>query len=526
MKKVYILLTAVMLMLLSCARPFDSRYYYNQRVDSSKGDNNVDTTPETPPEAVDPNEDPFLNGDWNKPNYGGYDASKFDTWLFKASFQANKLPIYTFFNDDKGRYWMPGGKDWNNISADYYDGIDGENYADSSVMKSSITDLKVYKYKGYNPLYSSSGYLPGRIDRFNFYAINGKAVVVTLKQYLIAVDTYSKFIFAYGEITKVDEVSVAGLIKEKVPMGFEAIEKYAEKRPFFEYDPIGYVKDDGSVVLFEHYIQEFVASPTTYEPKIHPEFTNMAEHNEKGQGYSPYLPKKDLESTTLDEITVSAKSLKNISVRSKAGYLNWGSPTYPDEVKLNLGYFTYAISAVAYDTNSTKKAESIEELYPNGVTGTEAITLDYNKLKIDIDTSKTFTYSKIFTIKNIKENGAYIDLASTVYKYNTLKAAIFGTYLDTDNFGEGGSGVMSEISAPILKLKYDSKTEAFIIDEKASIIKNENTAITINNYTKNFQLKRGESKDITITYNWLKGNDTSKGEEFEITYTLSFKSVK
>ena len=522
MKKVYILLTAVMLMLLSCARPFDSRYYYNQRVDSSKGDNNVDTTPETPPEAVDPNEDPFLNGDWNKPNYGGYDASKFDTWLFKASFQANKLPIYTFFNDDKGRYWMTGGKDWNDKPAYYYKGIDGENYADSSFVTANITGLTVYKYKAENPLYSSSGYLPGRINRFNFYSIDGKAAIVTLKQYLIAVDTYSKFIFAYGAITKVDTVFGG----EKVPMGFEAIEKYAEKRPFFEYDPIGYVKDDGSVVLFEHYIQEFVASPTTYEPKIHPEFTNMAEHNEKGQGYSPYLPKKDLESATLDEITVSAKSLKNISVRSKAGYLNWGSPTYPDEVKLNLGYFTYAISAVAYDTNSTKKAESIEELYPNGVTGTEAITLDYNKLKIDIASSKTFTSSKIFTIKNIKENGAYIDLASTVYKYNTLKAAIFGTYLDTDNFGKGGSGVMSEISAPILRLKYDSKAEAFVIDEQTSIMKNENTTITINNYPKGFQLKRGESKDITIKYNWLKGNDTIAGEEFEIIYTLSFKSLK
>ena len=283
MKKVYILLTAIMLMLLSCARPFDSRYYYNQRVDSSKGDN-VDTTPETPPEAVDPNEDPFLNGDWNKPNYGGYDASKFDTWLFKASFQANKLPIYTFFNDDKGRYWMPGGKDWNDKPAYYYKGIDGENYADSSFVTANITGLTVYKYKAENPLYSSSGYLPGRINRFNFYSIDGKAAIVTLKQYLIAVDTYSKFIFAYGAITKVDTVFGG----EKVPMGFEAIEKYAEKRPFFEYDPIGYVNSDGSVVLFEHYIQEFVASPTTYEPKIHPEFTNMAEHNEKGQGYSPY----------------------------------------------------------------------------------------------------------------------------------------------------------------------------------------------------------------------------------------------
>ena len=513
MKKVYILLTAVMLMLLSCARPFDSRYYYNQRVDSSKGDN-VDTTPETPPEAVDPNEDPFLNGDWNKPNYGGYDASKFDTWLFKASFQANKLPIYTFFNDDKGRYWMPGGKDWNNISADYYDGIDGENYADSSVMKSSITDLKVYKYKGYNPLYSSSGYLPGRIDRFNFYAINGKAVVVTLKQYLIAVDTYSKFIFAYGEITKVDEVSIAGLIKEKVPMGFEAIEKYAEKRPFFEYDPIGYVKDDGSVVLFEHYIQEFVASPTTYEPKIHPEFTNMAEHNEKGQGYSPYLPKKDLESTTLDEITVSAKSLKNISVRSSDGKGKWGTifPPFTYEIQ-NHGYFTYGIGAkVSSDANS--QVEYLEDYYSGGV-GLDTLKLSKEDLQINLNAEKSFTGTKSYSVKNIKENETYIILSSSIYKYNSLL-----NYIDTDNLEENGSGIVATPNAPKVKLKYDVNKESFVIN---SYEETENTTIS---FDKNFSIKLGESKDFTIRYKYLKGNDTSKGEEFEITYTLSFKSVK
>lgn len=512
MKKVYILLTAVMLMLLSCARPFDSRYYYNQRVDSSKGDN-VDTTPETPPEAVDPNEDPFLNGDWNKPNYGGYDASKFDTWLFKASFQANKLPIYTFFNDDKGRYWMPGGKDWNNISADYYDGIDGENYADSSVMKSSITDLKVYKYKGYNPLYSSSGYLPGRIDRFNFYAINGKAVVVTLKQYLIAVDTYSKFIFAYGEITKVDEVSIAGLIKEKVPMGFEAIEKYAEKRPFFEYDPIGYVKDDGSVVLFEHYIKEFVASPTTYEPKIHPEFTNMAEHNEKGQGYSPYLPKKDLESTTLDEITVSAKSLKNISVRSSDGKGKLGFlPPFTYEIQ-NHGYFTYGIGAkVSSDANS--QVEYLEDYYSGGV-GIDTLKVSKEDLQINLNAEKSFTGTKSYSVKNIKENETYIILSSSIYKYNSLL-----NYIDTDNLEENGSGIVATPNAPKVKLKYDVNKESFVIN---SYEETENTTIS---FDKNFSIKLGESKDFTIRYKYLKGNDTSKGEEFEITYTLSFKSVK
>ncbi|OEJ13111.1 hypothetical protein BFL38_00675 [Brachyspira hampsonii] len=39
----------------------------------------------------------------------------------------------------------------------------------------SITDMYIYRYVGNNPLYDSSAYLDGRLDRFNFYAIDGYA---------------------------------------------------------------------------------------------------------------------------------------------------------------------------------------------------------------------------------------------------------------------------------------------------------------------------------------------------------------
>ena len=296
MKKSYLLfLIIISIFMISCSGHFfNPRYYYNKSASESEQGEIPDTTPENPPEQVPEHEDPFKNGDWNKPDYGGYDASKFETWLFKASFQKDKLPIYTFFEDDT-RYWIPGVMDWNNIPANYYDGKDGENYAGSFLGNISITGLKVYQYVANNPLYSKEGYLEGRLDRFNFYSINGKASVATLRQYLIAVDTYSKFIFAFGAITETQ--SVAG---DEVPVSFKAVEKEGD-RSFFEYDPIGYVKEDGTVVLYEHYRKEFVAAPTEYMPKIHPEFEKMAEHKENGQGSSPYL-KVDV--STIDPSTV------------------------------------------------------------------------------------------------------------------------------------------------------------------------------------------------------------------------------
>ncbi|AEM21605.1 hypothetical protein Bint_0980 [Brachyspira intermedia PWS/A] len=376
MKKTHLLfLLIISIFMMSCGGHFfNPRYYYNKSASDSEQGEIPDTTPETPPEEVPENEDPFKNGDWNDPTYGGYDASKFKTWLFKASFQKDKLPIYTFFEDDT-RYWISGVMDWNNIPANYYDGKDGENYAGSIIGNVSITGLKVYQYVANNPLYSKEGYLEGRLDRFNFYSINGKASVATLRQYLIAVDTYSKFIFAFGAITGTQ--NVAG---DEVPISFEAIEKHGDKRPFFEYDPIGYVKEDGSVVLYEHYRKEFVAAPTEYMPKIHTEFEKMAEHKENGQGSSPYL-KVDV--STIDPSTVLNNFKdKQYGIRDKLVLYTYTFDSTANTVTLTAEHFydgdmgteTYTFSKVAGLTSAEYTNSSGKAIIINGIE-------DYNKLK-------------------------------------------------------------------------------------------------------------------------------------------------
>ncbi|MBW5410226.1 hypothetical protein E6A50_07580, partial [Brachyspira hampsonii] len=274
----------ISMFMMSCGGHFfNPRYYYNKSDSSSSLSQSLDTGPEKLPDQVAADEDPFkLPEEYNSPNYQ-FSADKFKNWLFKASFQGDKLPIYNFFNDNT-RNWIPGGSDWNGISAEYYDGKDGETYAESGPLTVNITELKVYRYAGENPLYSSLGYLPGRMDRFNFYSINGNASVAALKQYLIAVDTYSKFIFAFGAIT-----ATTSIMGDKVPTAFEAVERYGDKKAFYEYDPIGYVTENGSVILYEHYKTEFTSAPTSYMPKDH-SFDKMAQPSPTGHGYSPYRP--------------------------------------------------------------------------------------------------------------------------------------------------------------------------------------------------------------------------------------------
>ena len=340
------------LFLTSCGGHFfNPRYYYNKSSSSlSSGDGGVNIPEVEPPEEIPADEDPFkVNEDYNNPNYGGYEASKFDKWLFKASFRDDKLPIYNFFEDNT-RSWIPGGMDWNNIPANYYQGKNGENTAQGYEIK----NLTVYKYDRDNPLYDDKGYLPGRMDRFRFYSINGESGVATinapLKQYLIAVDTYSKFVFAFGKITKVQD-----FVGQKVPIGFEAIELHGDKKHFYEYDPIGYVDKTGEVFFYQHYIDEFVANPTSYTPKQHG-YDKIAEHNKTKPGKSPYVPLNSNTEASEEDKKIYQEEIKKYvneyKYRNYSGYQK--SPTgEKDQIDLEAwkksGYLGLSLTLYTYN---------------------------------------------------------------------------------------------------------------------------------------------------------------------------------
>ncbi|KLI52950.1 hypothetical protein [Brachyspira hyodysenteriae] len=431
MKRSYLLfLMIVSVFIMSCGGHFfNPRYYYNRSSSSSSSGSAPDTGPEKLPDEVPADEDPFkLPEDYNDPNYQ-FPADKFKNWLFKASFQGDKLPIYNFFNDNS-RSWIPGGADWNNITAEYYNGKDGENYVVSGILTVSITSLKVYKYPGNNPLYSSLGYLPGRMDRFNFYSINGEASVAPLKQYLIAVDTYSKFIFAFGAITGTKNV-----MGQDVPVSFEAVEKHGDKKAFYEYDPIGYVTENGSVILYEHYKTEFVDAPTSYMPKDH-NFDKMAQPTPTGQGYSPYRPlnasstepaPEEDQKTFKDNINTIKSKYSEFKYRDYSGYMLDGK----NQIDLNLwkagNYGGRSFALYSYTFESGTGTDS-------SVPNMKVVTDYYNNSK----PQETKTY-KVKTItskyKAIYENTANPSdtiIVSLVKVNNKDTISFDGTSLDPD----------------------------------------------------------------------------------------------
>ena len=295
MKKFYLLILMISMFMMSCGGHFfNPRYYYNKK-DSASG------AEQAPPadigggnENIDPNEDPFKVGDWNNIGYQ-FDGNKILDFLFAASFDGNNVPVYSFFKD--GTQWVVSDA----LTAESkYNAKDGANKAQGY----EITGASFYRYDYKNPLVApeSSYNKSERMQRFLFYRIVGNAVIVPLNNYLIAVDTHSKLVFAYGKITK-----TGSAMGQAYPTAFEAVELHGDKRPFYEYDPIGFMSYDASqdkmtLTLYEEYQNEMAKDANAYFPQVHDASRGIAYYDgPSSAGRSPYyyVNVADIDPTTI-----------------------------------------------------------------------------------------------------------------------------------------------------------------------------------------------------------------------------------
>ena len=509
MRKIQIiLLIMVSLLFTSCAKRYSATNPESGSIDSGSS---------TPPsnieadEDIPETEDPFLNGDWNRPDYGF--SFNFDDYVIEASFNNKNQPTYKLV---KKSSWISS----NTAMNEYY--YNGDNITGGGV---TMTGVKYYLYKSKNPTYApdSSYNQSDRLKRFYFYKFTAKtAGVYPTDNYLIAIDTYSKLVFAFGVPISWKSIALipAPTTWGSVELGWEADANNNKInfavdgiQYFYEYDPVGIVKSNGEIEIYQWYWDSI--GNKRYSPRVKDNVIDLdrpiASATET-EGRSPYMPIK-VKAGTKDNITIMAKSLKNVSVKSRETLFGiMSSPT-------NNAWFTYTIARVAYNNEmGSGVLQNIENLDPKSKSMTGMISLSETK-EIAVNSQADFTSQIVNEVKNI-DKGATIELASRVDKYN--KKTVFA---DKAKFGQYGSGNMAAISAPILKLKYDINNQQFVVDTENSIMNNDGLSTTISYYTPNFTLKRGDTKDITIRYKWMKGNDTKNGEEFEITYTLKFESV-
>ena len=284
MKKVLFLL--IMIFSCSCMNPLDSskKYYYNNSNANNRDINPIYPDLDMPSYSKDDASDPFNSKeDWNRIDYK-FNGNDLYDMLMKISFDVHTVPIYSFFIPNDSRKWKK-------VKGSYFEEYTFNASKDGNTTESPIlpeplpiNPMTVHRY-GKNPLVKYNGDYNSseRIDRFFFIRAEGDAAV-KLDNYLIAIDTYSKYIFAYAKITKYSDV-----FGQLLPTEFQAIERYHLGYKFYEYDPIGFIDENKNIILYQVYADDMTANSSEYVPRYTGINGKAAEQIDKTTtGHSPY----------------------------------------------------------------------------------------------------------------------------------------------------------------------------------------------------------------------------------------------
>ncbi|MBW5390945.1 hypothetical protein, partial [Brachyspira hampsonii] len=229
--------------------------------------------------------------------------------------------------------------------------------------------------------------------------------------------------FAFGAITATETV-----FGDKVPSKFEAIEYYGSKIHFYEYDPIGYVKQTGEVVFYQHYKDEFVANPTSYLPKQHG-YDNYAEHAETKPGKSPYVPLvSNTEASEEDKAKFENDIDQYINIEYKyRNYVGYQKSPTGEKAQIDLdswlkaGYAGLSLTLYTYKLETDKQTLTVtEKLFPSSSVTTK-------KYKLSMINA---AYKATYTNETDSSDSLSVSIVQNDSGENTI--SVSGTVLDKD----------------------------------------------------------------------------------------------
>ena len=238
---------------------------------------------------------PNANGDESNPDKEDFPHTDFETMsLVGTYFNDSNVPVYAMRHEN---VWV--SKDATKAEFVHAKAPDteGQGYG--------ISNVHWYQYRGRNPVYAADGNYNyvlqftakgnPKLSRFYFYRFTGDTLSPSLDNFLFAVDSYSKFMFAFAKPTA--SKSVFG---NNVPTAWGPTDGSAflgTNYQFYMYDPVGYVeKVDGkyNVVMYDWFKNNLAKGE--YQPTLGglddksqgTVLTKVAEKKPDGQGTSPF----------------------------------------------------------------------------------------------------------------------------------------------------------------------------------------------------------------------------------------------
>lgn len=236
---------------------------------------------------------------------GGVDAFDFtDEWYNQADegfphtdFNTMSLVGTYFDNNNVPQYAMQSGDVW--VTRDTAKGEFVHAKAPNTTGQGyEIKNVHWYQYRGLNPLYAADGTYNSvlqktaqgnpKLSRFHFYRFTGDTLSPSLDNFLFAVDTYSKLMFAFAYPTKMESVFGNNVPKAWGPTDGEAY-KDGTVYQFYMYDPVGYVtKENGkyTVVMYKWFEENLAKG--NYIPTLGEAGGDVAKKATNGAGKSPF----------------------------------------------------------------------------------------------------------------------------------------------------------------------------------------------------------------------------------------------
>ena len=213
--------------------------------------------------------------DYYKEDYE-FPASKFDNWVLVMPSMSGIIASYKFQDGS----WSGSPDSIDNIPSGIGSGI------------KAISNVKVYRYKTRAERWSAhDGYVPAadpNDSRFYFYRFTADASGgVHPDSSLFCVDRYSKFLFYYSEPSTIEWKVGNAVPKDWVDYATATKGDHLQfNEPFYMSDPVGYVKEDGSVVIYS-WLKNNINN-AKYHAQKNSAYSKPAAKSPGKPGYSPY----------------------------------------------------------------------------------------------------------------------------------------------------------------------------------------------------------------------------------------------